>query len=226
MKGRSRSILLVLAACLVVAVGSGCDRYTRHNVLTFFFTGVPPLGEGGKAADKEKEQEKKAAEGKKKPKRRAVLKATRFSHGPYASGACYYCHQTSETGGFRGLGKKAEAAGSIAKPGIVPGQLVVPLRELCVLCHATKSPEKAQREGFWVHGPVSAGLCTRCHGPHSSPEPYLLGKNANALCLGCHSGGFVFSKELHEGKGECLSCHNAHFGRNSRMLVAEYPETW
>ena len=226
MKRRSRSFLLALAAILVVAVGSGCDRYARHKVLTFFFTGVPPLDKAKKAPEKDREAEKKAAGEGEQPKRRVVIKATRFSHGPYASGACYLCHETSETGGFRGLGKKAGAAGSVAKPGIVPGKLVVPLRELCAGCHETKSPEKAQREGLWVHGPVSAGLCTQCHGPHSSPEPFLLGKNANALCLGCHSGGYVFSKELHEGKGECLSCHNAHVGRNSRMLTAEYRETW
>ena len=226
MQGRSRSILIALAAILIIAYSSGCDRYARHKVLTFFFTGVPPLNEGGKTSEKEKEAERKASEEKKKPKRRTDVKATRFSHGPYASGACFLCHQTSETGGFRGLGKKAEAAGSIAKPGIVPGQLVVPLRELCVRCHETKSPKMARREGLWVHGPVSAGLCTQCHGPHSAPEPCLLLKKANESCLGCHAEGFVFSKALHEGKGGGLSCHNAHFGRNSRLLIAEYRETW
>jgi predicted CXXCH cytochrome family protein len=226
MKGRSRSILLVLAASLFIACGSGCDRYAKHKILTFFFTGVPPLDDGGKTAEKEKEAGKKAAEEKKRPKRRSVVKATRFSHGPYASGACYLCHQISETGGFRGFAKEAKSAGSIAKPGIVPGKLVAPLRELCVGCHETKSPETARRNGLWVHGPVSAGLCTQCHGPHSSPEPYLLMKKANALCLGCHAGGFIYNKVLHEEKKECLSCHNAHVGRNSHMLMAEHRESW
>ncbi|MEK7394732.1 MAG: hypothetical protein AAB214_19410, partial [Fibrobacterota bacterium] len=166
MKGRSRSFLLALAAILFVAFGSGCDRYARHKVLTFFFTGVPPLDEGKNAPQKARAAEKTAAGEGKQPKRRSVIKATRFSHGPYASGACYLCHQTSETGGFRGFAKEAKSTGSIAKPGIVPGKLVVPLRELCAGCHETKSPERARREGLWVHGPVSAGLCTQCHGPH------------------------------------------------------------
>ena len=226
MKGRSRSFLLALAAIMAIAVGTGCDRYARHKALTFFFTGVPPLDEGEKASEKDREAEKKAEEERKQPKRRPVIKASRFSHGPYALGACYLCHETSETGGFRGLGKKAEAAGSIAKAGIVPGKLVAPLRELCAGCHATKSPEKALREGLWVHGPAIAGYCTVCHGPHAAPQPYLLLKKANESCLGCHAGGFIFSKALHEGKGDCLSCHNAHFGRNSRLLTAEYRETW
>src|SRR3990172_5088604 len=175
MKGRSRSFFLVLAAIPFIACSSGCDRYAKHKVLTFFFTGVPPLDEGGKGPEKEMEAAKKAEQGPRQRKRRPFVEATRFSHGPYASGACYLCHETSETGGFRGFSKEAKAAGSIAKPGIVPGELVAPLRELCV---------------------------------------------------GCHAGGFVFNESLHEGKGECRSCHNAHVGRNSRMLTAEYRETW
>jgi hypothetical protein len=46
------------------------------------------------------------------------------------------------------------------------------------------------------------------------------------LCLDCHAGGLVVSAALHEGKEECLSCHNAHVGRNSRLLTADYRETW
>jgi hypothetical protein len=51
-------------------------------------------------------------------------------------------------------------------------------------------------------------------------------KKANALCLGCHAGGFIYNKALHEGKKECLSCHNAHVGGNSHMLMAEHRESW
>lgn len=225
MQGRSSALLLLLAAILIVAPGAGCDRYARHRVLTFFFTGVPPVDEGKKVEAKEKPGERKAAEEGRKRKRQ-VIKATRYSHGPYASGACYLCHQTSETGGFRGLGKKEEAKGSLAKAGIVPGKLVAPMRELCTRCHATKSPAAARGEGLWVHGPVGAGYCTACHGPHAGPQPFLLLKKANESCIGCHADGFLFTRAMHEGKKECLSCHNAHFGRNRRMLTAEHRESW
>ena len=225
MRGRSRPVLLLLAAALLVASGPGCDRNARHDVLTFFFTGVPPLDEGGKAPEKAKAPERKAPEESAK-KKRVVVKATRYSHGPYASGACYLCHETSETGGYRGLGKKEEAKGAIAKAGIVPGKLVAPLRELCVRCHAAKSPEKARGEGLWVHGPVAAGYCTACHGPHAGPQPHLLVKNANDACRDCHGEGFLVGKALHEGKTECLACHNAHFGRDGRLLTSEHREAW
>jgi len=183
MKGRSRSFFLVLAAIPFIACSSGCDRYAKHKVLTFFFTGVPPLDEGGKGPEKEMEAAKKAEQGPRQRKRRPFVEATRFSHGPYASGACYLCHETSETGGFRGFSKEAKAAGSIAKPGIVPGELVAPLRELCVGCHETKSPESARRNGLWVHGPVSGiGAKERPLGPrpgkrrslHPVPRPAQL----------------------------------------------------
>ncbi|HBO69599.1 MAG TPA: hypothetical protein DD658_05435 [Deltaproteobacteria bacterium] len=226
MKGRSRSILLLLAATLLIACGSGCDRYARHKVLTFFFTGVPPIDEMKKAPDKEREAGEKAAEEKKRSKKRPPVKATRFFHGPYAANACYLCHEIQETAGSRGLAKEAIPAGSVAKSGVVSGMLVTPLRELCIRCHETKSPEMARRNGLRVHGPVGAGYCTACHGPHNGPEPYLLLEKANESCLGCHADGFVFSKALHDGKKECLSCHNAHVGRTSRLLKAEYQEAW
>jgi len=227
MRGRRSSAPLLaalLSALLAAAFFAGCDRYARHRVLTFFFTGVPPLDDGKKGAEKAR-AEKPPGE-KAPPKRRPVVVATRFSHGPYASGACYYCHQTSETGGFRGLGKKEEAKGALAKGGIVPGKLVAPLRELCVGCHETKSAAAAARAGLWTHGPVAAGYCTACHAPHAGPEPFFLAKKAEAVCAGCHAGGFIRNATLHEGKTDCLSCHNPHFGRSASLLAAEHRETW
>jgi len=226
MRGRSSALSLatLLSALLVAAFFAGCDRYARHRVLTFFFTGVPPLDDGKKGA----EQGKAATPPAKMPppKRRPVVAATRFSHGPYASGACYYCHQTSETGGFRGLGKKEEAKGALAKGGIVPGKLVATLRELCVGCHETKSSAAAARTGLWTHGPVAAGYCTACHAPHAGPEPFFLSKKANDVCAGCHAAGFIRDAALHEGKADCLSCHNPHFGKSASLLAAEHRETW
>lgn len=226
---RSSFFLSALSALLFVLAGAGCDRYARHRVLTFFFTGVPPLDDG-KSAGKGKEpgpKEGQARETARAQRRKApVVRAVRFSHGPYASGACYLCHETSETGGFRGLGKKEEAKGAIAKAGVVPGKLVVPLRELCTRCHESKILRAAQAEGLWSHGPVAAGYCTLCHGPHSGAEQYLLPKRAEEVCAGCHADGFLFDTGLHEGKKECLSCHNAHFGRDARLLASEHHETW
>ena len=42
-------IRIILAGVLITAV-AGCERYTQHEVLTFFFTGVPSPEEEEKAA--------------------------------------------------------------------------------------------------------------------------------------------------------------------------------
>jgi len=222
MQGRSRPALLLLTAALFVGSGAGCDRHARHDVLTFFFTGVPPLDEGRAVPEKAKAAERKALVERK----RSAVKATRFSHGPYAASTCFLCHVTSETGGLRGGTKESKTGGSTARSGVVPGALVVPLRELCIRCHETKSPETARKEGLWVHGPVGAGECTACHGPHSGPQPSLLLKKANESCRDCHGDGFLFGTAMHEGKTDCLSCHNPHFGKSASLLAAEHRETW
>ncbi|MFA7384228.1 MAG: hypothetical protein WC001_12350, partial [Desulfurivibrionaceae bacterium] len=46
-----RLLLAGLLPALLAILAGGCSRAARHDVLTFFFTGVPPLdGGGGKGA--------------------------------------------------------------------------------------------------------------------------------------------------------------------------------
>lgn len=225
MRGRSRLFFLALTAGLAVVCGSGCEPHTKHAVLTFFFTGVPPLGEDGVAVDATNVAVAPAADTQKR-KSSMVVPRTSFSHGPYASGACYLCHETSATGGFRGLGNRKDAAGSVARPGIVPGRLVAPLSELCTGCHETKSLQTARKAGLWVHSPVSAGPCITCHGPHSGAQKYFLAKAGGESCLECHRAGSNSSKGVHRETENCLDCHNAHFGKDRRLLTATYREPW
>ena len=35
----------LITVTIIIAVVSGCDRQSRHKMLTVFFTGVPPLAE-------------------------------------------------------------------------------------------------------------------------------------------------------------------------------------
>jgi len=215
----------LLSAGLLIIFISGCDRHARHKVLTFFFTGVPPLEEEKKLL----EEEKKAAvpaEYTEKKKRKPFQMTTQFSHGPFASGKCNQCHEISQTASFRSVGKKEEEPGQKAKPDISQGRLVVPLNKLCVQCHKTKSRESAYKEGLWLHGPVSDGHCTLCHGAHSGPNLYLLFKKADELCLQCHAEGLVFSRAAHKDRGDCISCHNAHLGKDSRLLKTDFNEIW
>jgi predicted CXXCH cytochrome family protein len=211
----------LLAGCLIAVWMTGCAPVARYRVQTFFFTGVPPMGQ----EEKEEEQAKQLVV-KVVMKRSVVVSATRFTHGPYALNACYLCHETSESGGFRGFGQKKEAAGSLAKAGAVSGKLVAPMGELCASCHDNKSPAKAHAAGLWVHGPVSTGYCVLCHGPHAGSEQHMLPKNADALCQECHAEGLVFNRAAHKDRNDCSACHNAHLGKDSRLLKADYKEAW
>jgi len=227
-----------LAAVMVMTLVAGCDRLSRHRVMTFFFTGVPSLEEQDRmkqAALEEKKKPKaakkqnesaKAASAKLERVRSVAVRATRFSHGPYAANECFQCHEVSASGGFRGFGKQEEAAGSLAKAGIVPGKMVAPWTELCTGCHASKSIGEASRAGLWLHGPVSNGYCIVCHAPHASPEPYMLLKKADELCVECHAAGLIFNTAMHEDRSDCTACHNPHAGKDSRLLKAEHQETW
>jgi predicted CXXCH cytochrome family protein len=227
-------LALLLAVCLVALLIAGCARETRHDVLTFFFTGVPSLEEQDRMKAAALEEAKKpppppaltAGQARRQAARGRVVQAQMFAHGPFSANACYLCHEVAASGGIRGFGKKEEAAGATAAPGIVPGQMVAPLTELCVGCHEGKSASSPQMAGLWVHGPVANGYCVVCHGPHSGPEPYLLRKKADALCVECHAEGLVFSQAVHQGQTACTSCHNPHAGKDSRLLKAEYREAW
>lgn len=218
--GPWRVAWLFLACALAALLLAGCNPVTRYKVLTFFFTGVPPMGE----EEKDEEEDRPAVVAKVEKKRSVVVKATRYTHGPYASNQCNLCHETSASGGFRGFGKKKEAA--VAAAGQVSGKLVAPMGELCAGCHESKSVASAYQAGLWVHGPVSTGYCVLCHGPHAGPEPYMLLQKADALCTECHAEGLVFNRVEHKEMRDCLKCHNAHLGKDSRLLKAEYREAW
>ena len=224
-----------LAAALLLALFSGCDRLSRHKVITFFFTGVPSLEEQDRQQEAALEEAKnpklatagaKTASSSPQKKRSVAVKATRYAHGPYAANECYQCHEVSASGGFRGFGKQEAAADSLAKAGIVPGKMIAPPAELCVGCHASKKPERAYQAGLWVHGPVSAGYCTVCHTPHASPEQYLLLAKPDELCVECHAQTLIFNKAMHQDRTDCSACHNPHVGRDSRLLKAELQESW
>lgn len=214
-----RAPWLLLACALGACLLTGCNPVTRYKVLTFFFTGVPPMGE-----EEKDEEETQVVVARVEKKRSVVVQATRYTHGPYASNQCFLCHETSASGGFRGFGKKQEAAKAGA--GQVSGKLVAPVGELCAGCHESKSVASAYQAGLWVHGPVSTGYCVLCHGPHAGPEPYMLLKKADALCTECHAEGLVSKRAEHQEMRDCLKCHNAHLGRDSRLLRAEYREVW
>ena len=186
---------------------------------------MPPRAKKPKSAKKQNASAR-AASVKQERVRNIQVRATRFSHGPYAANECYQCHEISASGGFRGFGKQDQAAGAVAKAGIVPGKMVAPWEKLCTGCHASKSAEQAFQAGLWIHGPVSNGYCIVCHAPHASPEQYMLLKKPDELCVECHTAGLIVNQVMHKGRADCTACHNPHVGKDSRLLKAEHEESW
>jgi hypothetical protein len=154
---------MVVLTVLITSI-SGCSRQTKHKVLTFFFTGVPPLEEEKKeVGEKEKSAEETKMEKKIAPKPKKL-----FSHTPYALRMCDQCHQTSASfGRFRPKGSAVMVRSGLGSPGM----LVVPLKELCVKCHKHMSASSVFKEELWLHAPAAQGKCTICHGSHQSAYP-------------------------------------------------------
>ncbi len=155
-----------------------------------------------------------------------MLRAVKWSHGPYAAGECNRCHALSASLGLgkRG-GSKRKATVNMSSVG---GRLLAPAEELCLGCHDTKSVEVADQRNLRLHGPVASGLCIGCHNPHQSARRYmLLGKNTVELCTQCHDKDGLKQRTAAHAKApdpDCLACHNPHMGRTAMILKAEYNE--
>jgi predicted CXXCH cytochrome family protein len=205
-------LLIILLAGVFSIFLTGCEKHVRHKVLTFFFTGVPPL-EGDKSEEVEKEA------GIKKPKGKKRIPSV-FVHGPKAAGECFLCHDTDSTLSF----KRMKRGVGMPKLGdITPGRLVAPLKELCIQCHTSKSSNGK----LWVHGPLSGGVCTSCHDYHQSGFRYMLFKESSIdLCSQCHAKGYITQIEEHQSGEECISCHNPHIGANRLLLRKDFNEVF
>jgi predicted CXXCH cytochrome family protein len=216
------ALLLLLAGALALIGSTGCSSpATRHKVLNFFFTGVPPPGETPVEQTPAKPVVAKAAN-----RQDLVVVSTNFVHGPYAANACDVCHEISSSGGFGGSGGTQDAQGAGSQAVSMSGAKLAPMGELCSGCHEGTSPAEAVAAGLWVHGPVSTGDCTQCHNAHAGPEQYMLEKPIDALCADCHAQGMLVNLPEHQDRTDCVPCHTVHVGKDSRLLKADYPDAW
>ena len=193
-------------------VPMGCSRQTKHKVLTFFFTGVPPLEE-----EKKPVKEIDTSEVKKK----MAEKVTLYSHTPWASGKCDRCHKNAVSFGVPGQ-KKAQKV--FHKGGGMPGKLILPKKELCILCHEPMSPSKAYAEGLYLHPVTAEGECNACHDPHQSKNPNILLEKREKICVSCHLKEDVLDPVEACKTDDCLSCHNPHMGKDRLLLTKDFTE--
>jgi len=212
-----RSFVCVLILAAFTTSISGCSKETKHKVLTFFFTGVPPLGEESK---EELENDKSTQAPKQTP---TIVKV--YTHPVTAANLCSECHQTIANFTVFGRGTRTT---SFQKGAISPGPLVVDSKELCVKCHKDKSASEALAAGLWMHPTSAKGDCYACHDPHQSTHQYILVKEPAEICTPCHKEtemmAKVKDKEAHKLPSNCLSCHNPHLGKNRALLTKDYKE--
>ncbi len=219
-KRRNRVLAGLFLLSFLIIFTSGCDKYTRHEVLTFFFTGVPH-------PDEEKEVPGVLAG---KIKGKPIPEAEYFVHGPSAAKQCYHCHMMSSGFGFRNTGRKETGRIPMLGLGVgrqTSGMFVAPLKDLCTECHIQKSDKSANGEDLWLHGPVASGNCTTCHSPHKSRFQYMLLKEKSIeLCGQCHPKGQIREIEEHTKDKECSACHNPHRGKDRLLLKKDFNEVF
>lgn len=168
---------------------SACSAASHHELLRFFFDGVPDPDAVAAAA--EAAPTPAPALG---PMPIAVQEHLTV-HRPYADGRCDKCHASR-------AGKPAELS-SIFQG--VP-MLLEPVEKLCFKCH-TIEPKR------YLHAPAASGQCILCHEPHRTPNKrMLLAKTTRELCSRCHSGPTFQTERDHSryGERECIECHDPH----------------
>lgn len=224
------------ALVLVIIAGAtvGCSRETRYEILTFFFTGVPPLDGEGRTAEQAAAVDSQALaqaaalarrEESLRLRRAELERALRWSHGPYAAGACGACHSVAGSVAFRSAKSTGAALSAV---GSAQQRLIAPKHELCLTCHSEKSADAINARGLRPHAPVGSGLCVGCHSPHQTARRYmLLGEDNVDLCTQCHEKSGIWERTpLHAEAQDpdCLGCHNPHVGRSATVLRSEYDE--
>ncbi|MDD2309227.1 MAG: cytochrome c3 family protein [Desulfuromonadaceae bacterium] len=234
--------LRLLAVIPIVLSLCGCSRQTRHQVLTFFFTGVPALEEkradpaavidpsrnSEKQGEKAPPKNRKAALPGEKEPLPALPEAPRLhSHPLWAGGNCSICHEGAITFGFQPIGqaKKKAADKVFYSGGGMPGTLRHPKEKICAMCHTDKTGLRAIKDNLWLHNPTARGECLACHDAHQSKHRGTLRKAPEQLCQECHPAEDLAKLPMHnDAKEPCLSCHNPHMGKDRRLLTQEYQE--
>lgn len=168
----------VAALFVLLVFLPGCEGKSGHQVLTFFFDGVPPLADDAKAT---------AVPGKEAPGVAAPRPAFK-QHPPYEAKQCDSCHEK----GTNKLPVIAELCGrchsidtnkKTVHPPFAAGEcttchhphfsryrflLVDKLVDLCFTCHVKDNILKLD-----VHKDMTEE-CTTCHSPHASDNERLL----------------------------------------------------
>ncbi len=158
---------------------------------------------------------------------KALTTRYKYKHAPARN---WLCATTCHTGKTGRLNKRLEGKSKFIWP--------EPQGPECYRCHKKKRKEWDNKR--FHHDPVVAGMCDKCHNPHSSPNRYFLRKPPWYLCTTCHEDKvlrghvvFTFLGRPHPTKGykdpsnqkrelSCISCHEPHNSDNNFMLLKPF----
>lgn len=148
----------------------------------------------------------------------------------YAEETCQMCHPEKAEGksvhpavamGCTSCHANVNAADIPHKMPATPAKgLTAEGADLCYQCHS-----KDNFTGKSTHMPVTGGMCTSCHSPHSSQHNKLL--LSEFVCFDCHDKqSFSGMKFVHApvAAGMCVSCHMPHKSANDKLLISQAPE--
>jgi predicted CXXCH cytochrome family protein len=126
----------------------------------------------------------------------------KFTHAPFAGGACDTCHQPAKDG---------KVVLTQSEP-----------KAICVTCHSEQA-EKIEKAK--VQHPGAQGDCTACHNPHAGPTPGFIQPDPVNACLACHTEQSEQMKKAHLHQPVftqgCATCHEPHGGDNEHLLRAK-----
>lgn len=236
-----RRIALLVAIVLLSMPITGCSNQTQHKILTFFFTGVPPLEEQSvKKTEPSVTAVVSPPQGQKTGIDGTIADASvevplpivpeaprLFSHAVWVEGECSSCHEGSNTFGFAPVRKqvKSDASKVFYAGGGMPGKLNQPKEKICLPCHKDKSGLRAIKDQLWLHNPVAKGECLACHDAHQGKYKGVLREAPDQLCSSCHPEETLVATAMHRNDDTpCLSCHNPHMGRDRNLLTKDYQE--
>ncbi len=178
-RGRTALVGLMLCVFLGIFIIS-CDEVERHNVLTFFFEGVPPLGQDQLTEEAGDYDSRKLSQ----------VRPEQFWYVHQPRKDCTLCHDKSRQRVFSSQ-----------------TYLIKPVPELCYECHADYTTSASYVHGpvavgrcLFCHNPHKS----RIEHLLKEPEPRLC-----YLCHNIDTVQLI-PAHLVERQFACTDCHNAH----------------
>ena len=208
-RGRTALVGLMLLVFLGIFIIS-CDEVERHNVLTFFFEGVPPLGQDQLTEEPGDYDSRKLSQMRPEqlwyvhqPRKDCTLCHDKSRQRVFSSQTylikpvpelCYECHADYTTSASYVHGPVAVGRCLFCHnphKSRIEHLLKEPEPRLCYLCHNIDTVKLIP-----AHLVEQQFACTDCHNAHTSSVKYLLNEVAGSEVEGAESPGEAVQSQI------------------------------